>query len=813
MSENENDEARIEATEARAATPEPEEGPAIPNELPILPLKDLVVFPLTVVPLAVGQDRSMRLVDDVVVGNRLVGLVAQHSAEIEQAMPGQTFEVGTAAIVHKLLKVPDGTLRLAVQGVERIRIVEWTQEQPYLKARIEVIPDEEEDSVEVQALFKNALNQFERLVALVPYLPDELVTTAINITEPRQLAYLIATSLRMSLEDRQAILEIDSVRGKLEKLTSFLAHELEVLELGKKIQSEVQEELQKNQREYFLREQLKAIQRELGEGDEQATEINEYRQKIEDAHMPEEAEVEAKRELDRLAKMPTQAAEYSVIKTYLDWITSLPWNTSTGQEIDIKRAQEILDEDHYDLEEVKARILEYLAVRKLRQDRGEDEEADTAMREPILCFVGPPGVGKTSLGQSIARALGRHFTRMSLGGMRDEAEIRGHRRTYIGAMPGRIIQAIKRAQANDPVFMLDEVDKIGADWRGDPSSALLEVLDPEQNRDFRDHYLDVPFNLRKVMFITTANLLDPIPPALKDRMEILRLPGYIEDEKLHIAKNHLIPKQLRAHSLSADDIVFSDDGLLTIIRDYTREAGVRNLEREIATVCRKVAKSVAEGQTEKTEITVDKVREFLGKPKFYSEIAEATDRPGVATGLTWTPVGGDIIFIEATKMPGKKQLTVTGQLGDVMKESAQAALSYVRSRAESLGIDPEFFEKTDVHIHVPAGAIPKDGPSAGVTIVTALTSLMLDRPVRSDLAMTGEITLRGRVLPVGGIREKVLAAHRAGLKTVILPKRNEVDLDELTPEVREDMHFILVENIDEALKAALPEPALAGKEV
>jgi ATP-dependent Lon protease len=670
-------------------------------------------------------------------------------------------------------------------------------------------------------------------------LPDELLITAINVEQPRQLAYLIATSVRMDLEQRQELLEVPDVRVKLERLNTFLTKELEVLELGRKIQTQVQDELGKTQREYFLREQIKAIQKELGEEDPQMAEVSQLRELLQKSKMPPEARREAERELDRLSKLPPVAAEYGVIKTYLDWLTTLPWDKSTEAPLDIGIAKKVLDEDHYDLEKIKERLLEYLSVRKLRNERlkpasasnnGEVAEGEPLLakdevahlndvpmtyedvhnfsgpREPILCFVGPPGVGKTSLGQSIARALGRKFTRMSLGGMRDEAEIRGHRRTYIGAMPGRIIQAIRRAESNDPVFMLDEVDKIGMDYRGDPSSALLEVLDPEQNRDFRDHYLDVPFDLSKVMFIATANLLDPIPPPLRDRMEILQLAGYTEEEKVHIAFQHLIPKQLRAHALTADDVELDESAVRRIIRDYTREAGVRNLEREVAKVLRKVARGVAEGKTEKVTVTADKIVEYLGKQRFFADIAERTQQPGVATGLAWTEVGGDILFIEATQMPGGKQLIVTGQLGDVMKESAQAALSYVRSKAKELHINPDFFEKNDIHIHIPAGATPKDGPSAGITMTTAIASLLTGRPVHGDLAMTGEITLRGKVLPIGGVKEKVLAARRAGIKRVILPVLNERDLDDLPAELRQELDFVLVDNIDQVLAAALEKP-------
>jgi ATP-dependent Lon protease len=702
---------------------------------------------------------------------------------------------------------------LIAQGMERFRVREFTQTEPYLVARVEAAPDQVEETVEMKALMRNVSEAVRHLISLMPQVPNEAVMTIAGIEDPRQLTYAVAANLRLEMADAQEILALDSVRDKLHKLMTLLNREIEVMELGQKIRTEAQTEMEKVQREYFLREQLKAIKKELGEEDEQSLEVEEYRRKIAEAGMPEEVEKEAKRELDRLAKMPTAAAEYSVIKTYLDWLTDLPWNVATEDNLDIARARQILDEDHYDLEEIKERILEYLAVRKMRLERQPEREAE-AEEEPrdyirkerqgaILCFVGPPGTGKTSLGQSIARALGRKFVRMSLGGVRDEAEIRGFRRTYVGALPGRIIQAIRRVGSKNPVFMLDEVDKVGTDWRGDPSSALLEVLDPEQNTDFRDHYLDVPFDLSQVMFITTANTLGPIPAPLRDRMEIMELDGYIEEEKIRIAQQYLIPRQLRENALRPEEIEFTEDALRRIIRDYTRETGVRNLERQIGSVCRKVITKVAEGHTRAIVVTEDGVPEYLGKPKFFSEVAERTEIPGVATGLVVTPVGGDITFVEASRMKGKGGFTITGQLGDVMKESAQAALSYIRTKASELGIDEDSFAESDVHIHVPAGAIPKDGPSAGVTMTTALASLFSGRPVRSDLAMTGEVTLRGQVLPVGGIKQKVLAAYQAGLETVILPKRNEVDLDDLPKEAREKMRFILVDKVDQVIASAL----------
>jgi ATP-dependent Lon protease len=793
-----------------------EEGFAIPTELPILPLRNIVVFPFPVLlPVAVDQPRSVRLVDDASLGDRIIGLVAMKDPSIQQPGPEEVYTIGTAALIHRLFKLPDGSVRLFVTGVERIRIKEFTQTEPYLKAQVEVAPDAVEESIEVEAMMRNTIELFRRLVDLMPHLPEELVTAAAGIDDPRQLLYLVASSIRMEVPDAQEILEVDDVRGKLQKLAVILNRELEVLELGKKIQTEAQTEMSKMQREYFLREQMKAIQRELGETDERSSEIKEYRQKIEAAGMSEEAEKEALRELGRLETMPAAAAEYSVIKTYLDWLLSLPWQVSTEDNLDINHARQILDEDHYDLEKIKERILEYLAVRKLRMERKEEREkeevTDYIRRERegvILCFVGPPGTGKTSLGRSIARAMGRKFIRMSLGGMRDEAEIRGHRRTYIGALPGRIIQSIKRVGTRNPIFMLDEVDKVGQDWRGDPSSALLEVLDPEQNATFRDHYLDVDFDLSQVMFITTGNLLEPIAPPLRDRMEIIQLDGYTEEEKVKIAQGYLIPRQLREHSLRPEEITFEEEALREIIRDYTREAGVRNLEREIGGVCRKVATRIASGEEAGVVVTKEAVREYLGRPRYYFEAAERTEIPGVAIGLAVTPVGGDLTFIEATRMKGGKRLTITGRLGDVMKESAQAALSYVRSKAKELDVPEDFFQEADLHLHFPEGATPKDGPSAGVAIATALASLLTGRCVKPEVGMTGEITLRGRVLPVGGIKQKVLAAHRAGLKTVILPRRNEADLEDIPEDVRKEMSFVLVDTVDEVLGAALGDRRL-----
>jgi ATP-dependent Lon protease len=798
--------------------PEPEQGGEglaveIPEELPILPLRGLVVYPLTVVPLAIGQPRSIRLVDDVVLGKKLVGLVASKRPELEEPRPEDCSTVGRLALIQRLLRMPDGTMRILVLGLERIRILEYTATQPYLKARVERHPETMTPGPELEALRRKTAELFARMVELVPGLPDQLGAMAMAVEDPRQLAYAVATYLRMSLQEAQEILELDDVAAKLHRLIAILTREIEVLELGRKIQSEAQAQVEKMQREFFLRQQLEAIRRELGEADEHQMEIEEFRRKIEEAGMPPEARREALRELERMAKLPPASAEYGVIRTYLDWMVSLPWNKTTPDNLDVAHARKVLDEDHYGLRDVKERILEYLAVRKLKQERAVQlEELETrdyirrAREGAILCFVGPPGVGKTSLGQSIARAMGRKFTRIALGGIRDEAEIRGDRRSYVGAMPGRIIQALRRVESRNPVFMLDEVDKIGADWRGDPASALLEVLDPEQNREFRDHYLDVPFDLSQVLFICTANQLDTIPAPLRDRMEIIFIPGYTETEKFHIAMGYLIPRQLRENGLLPGEITFTEAAVRRIIREYTREAGVRNLERAIGRVCRKVATRIAEGATEAAMVDAEDVPRYLGKPMFTEEeITHRVEVPGVAIGLAWTPTGGDVLFIEATRMPGSKGFVLTGSLGEVMRESAQAALSYVRAHAKDYGIPERFFDQSDIHIHVPAGAVPKDGPSAGITIVTALVSLLTDRPVRPDVGMTGEITLRGKVLPVGGIKEKALAAHRVGLRTVILPKRNEKDLEDIPEDVRQALQFVLVETIDEALQVALQD--------
>ena len=774
---------------------------AVPSHLPVPPLKSTVVFPRIFIPLSVGRKRSLQLLDDLSGAERHIAVATQLDESAEEVGFNDIHHVGAMVRVQHLLKLPDGTVQLAVLGLRRIRLTEALSEEPYLNCGVEMLPESSESIVtlEREALMRRAISSFQQLVTLAPHLPAELSSAAGAIDDPLHLAYYIANHIRLTTEQRQEILELDSARAKLERLLGHMAHELEVLELGRKIQSQAEEQMGKAQREYFLREQLKAIQRELGELDSEHGELSELRERIEQAGLPPEARREADREIARLERIPSASPESSVIRTYLELLVSLPWNTSTGGEVDVAKAREILDADHYDLDKVKQRIVEHLAVRRLKQERGLTDRG----REPILCFVGPPGVGKTSLGQSIARAMGRKFARASLGGVHDEAEIRGHRRTYIGAMPGRILQAIRRAESNDPVFILDEVDKIGSDWRGDPSSALLEVLDPEQNKDFRDNYLDVPFDLSKVMFITTANSLETIPPALRDRMEVLNLAGYTEEEKVQIAERFLIPKQLLAHGLREGEITLSEASVRLIIREYTREAGVRNLEREIASVMRRDVATIAVGKRPKRADDVKRVRAALGKRRFFDDVAERIDRPGVATGLVWTPTGGEIIFVEAALTPGKGELKLTGQLGEVMKESAAAALSYLKARAKDIGIDQSLFEVNDIHVHVPAGAQPKEGPSAGVTVLTAMASILTGRPVRDDVAMTGEITLRGRVLPIGGIKEKVLGAHRAGLRRVLLPTRNEADLDDIPADLRNQMQLVLVESIDAVLREAL----------
>ena len=791
------------------------DGSKYPDVLPILPLRGVVVYPQTAVPLTVGQPRSIKLVDDVVGADKLVGLVASLNPELESPGPNDLYRVGTVAIVHRLLRAPDGTVRLLVQGMDRFRLGEFVQEEPYLKARIELAPEIVEEGLEIDALARNARDQFQQITQMIPSFPEELAGSITSVEDALQTAYTIANFQRMDIKDSQEILEIDSVAEKLKKLIGLLVREAEVLQLGQKIQNEARGEIEKVQREYFLREQMKAIQKELGEKDEQAAETEEFRKKIDDAKMPEEADKQARRELERLSRLPSAAAEYGVIRSYLDWLVSLPWSKSTPDVLDIPRAREILDKDHYGLEDVKERILEFLAIRKLRMDRKDEikqPSEDKIRRERegvILCFVGPPGVGKTSLGQSIARAMDRKFVRASLGGVRDEAEIRGHRRTYIGSMPGRILQALRRIDSKNPVFMLDEIDKLTFDFHGDPASALLEVLDPEQNSEFRDNYIEVAFDLSQVFFITTANTLETVPGPLRDRMEIIFLSGYTENEKIAIAKGYLIPRQIRENSLREGEVTFTDESLRKLIREYTREAGVRNLERKIGAICRKVGTRIAEGKLSTVEITAPLVEEYLDHPIFQSneELDQRISIPGVVPGLAWTPYGGDVLFVEATSMPGGKGFQVTGSVGNVMNESARAALSFVRSRAKQLGLDADFFNRSDFHLHIPAGSTPKDGPSAGVTMATALVSLVSGRKVKPKVGMTGEITLRGQVLPIGGVKEKVLAAHRNGLRTIILPKRNEQDLDDVPEEIKKSMKFIFVDTVDNVIQAALEKEA------
>ena len=774
----------------------------IPPELPVLPLRDTVLFPNSFMPLAVAREASVRLIDEATSSGRMIGVFTQREAATEEPTQEDLYPIGTATHIHKMFKLPDGSLRLIVQGLARVRLDRIVQTRPYLKAAVAAAEEllRDEDHLEIDALQRNIKSNFQQVVSLSPLLSDDLQALAANITDPGKLADFIASSLTtLPTAVKQEVLETLDIRARMDVLNRLLIKELEVLELGSKIQSQVQSEVGKNQREYFLREQLKAIQKELGEGDEQAKEIEELRAKIDAVGMPELVKKEALRELDRLSKMPVAAAEYTVSRTYLDWIVALPWNKRTEDSIDLKRTKEVLDADHSGLERVKDRVLEYLAVRKLNPD----------VKGPILCFLGPPGVGKTSLARSIANSLGRKFVRVSLGGMRDEAEIRGHRRTYIGALPGQIIQGLRRAESKNPVFILDEIDKLGSDFRGDPASALLEVLDPEQNNTFRDHYLDVPFDLSEVLFLTTANVLDPVPPALRDRMEVLELAGYTEEEKLKIAVEHLISKQIANHGLTVEQLEFTDQAISQVIRGYTREAGVRNLEREIGALCRKVARRRAEGDESRVVITPDTVVEMLGAPTFLDEeIENRTKDPGVAVGLAWTPAGGEVLFVEASRMQGVGSLTLTGHLGDVMKESARTALSWLRANADRYSVDPNFYKDAEVHLHVPSGAIPKDGPSAGVTMVTALASELTARPVRGDMAMTGEITLSGRVLPVGGIKEKVLAARRHGIIEVILPRQNEKNIKEdLTEELRRNLTIHYVSHIEEVLALALTPSA------
>jgi len=772
--------------------PQPE-APALPATLPILPLRDTVTFPDTLTPLAVGQPRSITLINDVLAADRRLVMVAGKDPEADEPGPDQLYDVGVTGVVARMLKVPDGTLRVLVQGAQRVKIEEWARTDPYLVARVVELPDELDEGSELEALVRNVRQMFTQIIEHAPYLPEELQMAVANLEDPSALSHLIAGSLRITTEERQALLEETNVARRLRRLAELLAHEIEVAELGSKIHSQVQSEMDKTQREYYLRQQLKAIQEELGERDPAEAEVEELREQLEQLQLPEVVRKQADRELSRLEKLPPASAEHGVIRTWLEWIASLPWNVSTADNLDLGHAREVLDADHYDIDRIKDRILEFLAVRKLTNEGGGSS---------ILCFVGPPGVGKTSLGRSIARAMGRNFERISAGGVRDEAEIRGHRRTYIGAMPGVIIRALRDAGSENPVFMIDEIDKMGADYRGDPASAMLEVLDPEQNATFRDHYLDVPYDLSRVMFITTANTLDTIPGPLRDRMEIIQLAGYTEEEKLQIAKRYLVPRQIERNGLKRSQVAFSDAGLKVIIEEYTREAGVRGLEREIGSVCRKVARRVAEGTFErKVTATAPKVRELLGRSRFPADVKRRTKEPGVATGLAWTPVGGDVLFVEASAMPGTGRLTITGQLGDVMKESAQAALSYVRAHAD--GLPEDFFKTHDIHLHVPAGAIPKDGPSAGITMATALMSLVSERRVRDDTAMTGELTLTGLVLPIGGLKEKALAAQRAGVKRVLAPRRNEADLEDFPENLRKGMEFVWVGEISEVFAAAL----------
>jgi len=770
------------------------------DSYPVMPLRNTVLFPQQVIPTYIGRERSLQLIDDLPKGKKLLVVVAQEDGSMENPEPDDLYAWGTLAVVLKVFDMPDNSKSAIIQGLDRVKLQSFTQQDPYFKAVVERVEDDEEEDIEIEALASTVRNSFQELVKIAPYLTDEHSGILTNITKLGRLSDRVISLVTIPTKEKQDILEELNVKERMDKTTVLLNREIQRIELGEKIQSDVQDEITKTQREYFLREQMKAIKKELGDDDGSA-ELNELEEKIKAAGMSEEAEEVAMKEIDRLTRIPPQSPEYSVSRTYLDWLIDLPWSVTTEDRVDTVEAKRILDEDHYGLDDVKERIIEYLAVRKLKEKISDDGK----VKGPILCFAGPPGVGKTSLGRSIARSMGREFVRISLGGVRDEAEIRGHRRTYIGALPGRIIQSLKKAGSNNPVFMLDEVDKVGADFRGDPSSALLEVLDPEQNFSFSDHYLEVPFDLSNVMFIATANLKDPIIPALKDRMEILDFTGYVEEEKIQIAKRFLVPKQLEENGLDDDDLNFTQGGIKELLQSYTREAGVRNLDREIGNICRKVAREKVEGKTEATKVTKAGVLKYLGVQRFFSETTDRLSKPGVVVGLAWTSAGGDILFIEANKMVGKGKLTLTGHLGDVMKESAQAALSYVRANAEKLGIDPKFHESTDIHIHVPAGAIPKDGPSAGITIFTAIYSLLTDRAVKHTVAMTGEITLRGAVLPIGGVREKVTAAHRAGLREIILPHENERNLEKIPSKILKDMKFHFVKEISDVVDYAFPK--------
>jgi ATP-dependent Lon protease len=771
----------------------------VPEILPILPLRNSVLFPGSIIPIDVGRRKSVRLVEEAVSKERpVIGILTQRDARTEDPTEGDMYSVGCAARILKVIKLAKDNFSVILQGVSRIRISEYTQQEPFILARVAAVPDPTSTDVELDALVMNLKDIAKRVIKLMPELPKEAGALVDSVTEPGQLADLITSNLDIQVDEKQDVLETFDLKARMRTVLQFLSRQLEVLKVREKINTQVQEEMGRNQREYVLRQQLKAIKEELGELDESGGDLDEFKEKIQESKMPAETEKVALKQLERLKVMQPSSAEYTVTRTYLEWLVELPWSISTEDKLDIQEARDILNADHYDLEKVKKRILEYLAVRKLKSDK----------KGPILCLLGPPGVGKTSLGRSIARAMGRKFVRISLGGVRDEAEIRGHRRTYVGSLPGRIVQSLKKAASNNPIFMLDEIDKLGHDFRGDPASALLEVLDPEQNFSFSDHYLEVPFDLSHVMFIATANMIDPVPAALKDRLEILELPGYTREEKRNIARQFLVPKQLEEHGLKNEQLDITDKAVEEVIDSYTREAGVRNLERELGSVCRGVAVKVAEGHTpEGGKFTVDtqEIPDYLGPQKYMSEVAERTAEAGVATGLAWTPVGGDILFIEATRMPGKGSLVLTGQLGDVMKESAQAAMSFVRSKAKWLGIDENFLEKTDIHVHIPAGGIPKDGPSAGVTMFTALASLLTNKPIRSDVAMTGEISLRGAVLPVGGIKEKMLAAHRAGIKRILMPERNQKDMIDVPDQAKKEMEFFFIKKIDEILPLVLTE--------